>query len=298
MNWAVQHDIDTDVLPFQPIHLALFFKDLSENTEVSDVTLASFSAAISYLHNSYGLESPMNSLIAQNSLRAARKITGREKKRKEPVTEEMMVKICSSYKIDKSLENLRFILGALMQLHGFLRASDLLKIQRAHICLKKDHFSIFLESSKTDKLRRGYTLLINENSENPIFCPVFYLKEYLTRTGMLEISNKFLFRRIVAIKGRKKTLAARNVPMTYACLRDILLKKLKLMGYNELKYGTHSFRSGGATLCCNKEVDLELIKLQGMWRSEAVQSYLKRDKQQRLIASKCISKQLNLMKKI
>ena len=51
-------------------------------------------------------------------------------------------------------------------------------------------------------------------------------------------------------------------------------KMLQMIDEDPKRFGTHSFRRGGATLAFKAGAPTDLIKTQGDWKSEAYQKYI------------------------
>ena len=74
--------------------------------------------------------------------------------------------------------------------------------------------------------------------------------------------NSFLFGNIS--KGNCKDAIDGSKPLTYNQCRTILLAKIDKVGCNSNAFGTHSFRSGGASSLAPKVSPFELL-LSGRW---------------------------------
>ena len=62
------------------------------------------------------------------------------------------------------------------------------------------------------------------------------------------------------------------------------------MGLNVEQYAGHSFRRGGATFAMRCGVPVELIKIQGDWKSNAYERYLENSFIERLKAVAIVAK--------
>ena len=75
--------------------------------------------------------------------------------------------------------------------------------------------------------------------------------------------------------------------LSYSRAQEILLEKIKAMGWDPSQFGMHSLRAGGATAAANGGVPDQLIKRHGRWRSEtAKDGYVKDSVENRLEVSK------------
>ena len=111
--------------------------------------------------------------------------------------------------------------------------------------------SIKVEKSKKDQLRQGDEVLIAKGEGTA--CPVKILEEYLNRFNIDPLSDQFIFRRLIKTKKSYK-LASNNKPIGYSTFRDHLRKTLRGFVPDPQVYGTHSFRSGGASAAANSGV--------------------------------------------
>lgn len=69
-------------------------------------------------------------------------------------------------------------------------------------------------------------------------------------------------------------LGASNVPLTQHQFTEKLKTCLAGLGLDSSQYSGHSFRRGGAQFALQCGLSIELIKLQGDWRSNACERYL------------------------
>lgn len=70
--------------------------------------------------------------------------------------------------------------------------------------------------------------------------------------------------------------------LLYSQYTDALKTLASRAGYNAALFSTHSFRRGGATFGFRASVDLERLKLQGSWASDAILDYVRLPEQERL----------------
>uniref|UniRef100_A0A1X7T2P2 Tyr recombinase domain-containing protein n=1 Tax=Amphimedon queenslandica TaxID=400682 RepID=A0A1X7T2P2_AMPQE len=84
--------------------------------------------------------------------------------------------------------------------------------------------------------------------------------------GINHFSTERLFRAIVKTKEGEKLRTSGSI--SYTRVREILLEKLRSLGYEPSEFGTHSFRAGGATTAANQGVPDRLFKRHGRWKSE------------------------------
>ena len=85
------------------------------------------------------------------------------------------------------------------------------------------------------------------------------MKIYLRKLDIDPHSNEFIFRSLVKTKSSYK-LTQKNKPISYTTFRDQLAKSLKNVVPDPSVYGTHSFRSGGASRAANSRVNDRLFQ--------------------------------------
>ena len=64
------------------------------------------------------------------------------------------------------------------------------------------------------------------------------------------------------------------LPLTQVSFTKRLHEVLQSLGFSPDKYSNHSFRRGGASFALNCGLPVDLIKLQGYWKSNAYERYL------------------------
>ena len=111
--------------------------------------------------------------------------------------------------------------------------------------------TIKVEKSKIDQLRQGDEVIIAKS--DGIACPASILRDYLIRLNIDPHSNQLILRQLVKTKSSYK-LVNRDKPISYTTFRDHLSKSFPSVVPDPSVYGTHSFRSGGATKAANSGV--------------------------------------------
>ena len=87
-------------------------------------------------------------------------------------------------------------------------------------------------------------------------------------------SPERLFRAIVTSKNGDRLWKGGTI--SYSRIRELLLEKLRSLGYNASVFGVHSFRAGGATATANSGAPDRMFKRHGHWKSEnAKDGYVK-----------------------
>ena len=120
--------------------------------------------------------------------------------------------------------------------------------------------TIKVEKSKTDQLRQGDEVIITQSGGSA--CPVSILRDYLSRLNIDPHSDELIFRQLVKTKSFYK-MVNKDKPISYTTFRDHLSKSLRSVVPDPSVYGTHSFRSGGATKAANSGVGERLFHRHG-----------------------------------
>lgn len=139
---------------------------------------------------------------------------------------------------------------------------------------------ITIRASKTIQYKERLHSAVLPLFPNHPLCPVAALKNFLTVAGLppqdaplFSMSNKTL--------------------INAQAFRKRLASLLASIGLSTGVYSTHSLRRGGATWLLNAGVPLHLIKVLGVWKSDAVLKYLKPNPKDSLAAlNKYVNKTL------
>ena len=140
--------------PVQDIHLVLYLQHLSESIQ-SKSAVEEVVHAVSWLHQMAGLSSIARSPIVQATLGSLRQELTKPKKRKEPVTAEMLLAMVEAAGPSPSLTEVRLLAICLVAFAGFLRCEELLKLRCADVTFNTEGMVIHIASSKTDQYREG-----------------------------------------------------------------------------------------------------------------------------------------------
>ena len=84
-------------------------------------------------------------------------------------------------------------------------------------------------------------------------------------------------------------MVSKDKPISYSTFRDHLSKSLRSVVPDPSVYGTHSFRSGGASTAANSGVGDRVFQRHGRWKSvSAKDGYVKDDIASRIPVSKSL----------
>ena len=161
---------------------------------------------------------------------------------------------------------------------GFLRYDELSKIMYDDINFFNTYMKVFIEKSNTDIYRDGkWVTICKGNSE---VCPVVNLKRYL-ELGKVK-KKQYIFRGITKSKYSER-LRKKNCPLSYTRAREIILQTCESIGLNKKQFGTHSLRSGGASMAANAGVPDRLFKRHGRWLTDRAKDMYVQDNVEELL---------------
>lgn len=279
-RWAIQNCLCH--FPANPFYVAVYLQCLLQQAQSpSPVCTAVYS--IDWAHSLAGLSKPSTHPLVTGMVTASKRILGKPKSRKEPITPEMLLTLVRKFKDNPSLYNLRTVALCLIGFTGFFRFSELCGIRACDVQLFPSYISIFLETSKTDQLREGSWVAISRTDRET--CPVRALERYIAAAEMSLEENLPLFRAIAAPSSSCKM---RQQGISYTRASELV--KEAFDGITDTsKISLHSLRAGGATAAANAGVPDRLFKRHGRWSSEnAKDGYIKDNLNSLLSVSKSL----------
>ena len=156
-TWTACYD-ELQALPASPCSVGLYFEHLLENNSPYSRLESAF-YGINWAHNLYGLVNPCESGLVKNILEAAKRKLAKPIKKKEPITLEMITKLCEKYAVaESSLSDIRVAAICVTAFHAFLRFSELAGLRSCDvkfICNDRDSrfVELYITKSKTDVYR-------------------------------------------------------------------------------------------------------------------------------------------------
>ena len=202
------------------------------------------------------------------------------KKRKEPVTAEMLLAMVDATGPSPSLTEVRLLAICLVAFAGFLRCEELLKLRCADVAFNPEGMVIQITSSKTDQYREGASLVIARTGTAT--CPVSMMQRYFSMGQLAHGSQDYLFRGIMHTKSGE--CLHKGGSLSYSRLRELLLEKISSLGMDPKLFG---MRAGGATAAANAGVPDRLFKRHERWKSDSAKDgYVKDSVRSRLEVSK------------
>ena len=161
-RWAARFPC-VSPFPAQPLHAALYFKDLLK-TAKSIAPIAAAQYGIRWAHHVAGVQSPTDHTMVQSTMEGCRRLLAKPVQPKDPVPADVFPNIVRALGgPDADIDNLRLLVLVLVGYAGFMRISELLKV-------KFQDMSIRVPKRKNDQYRQGHVVSISRTG-NPT-CPV------------------------------------------------------------------------------------------------------------------------------
>ena len=109
------------------------------------------------------LGNPVDTTLSRNIIEASKRLLSRSINKKEPVTPDMIYRICLVFaRVDSNLKDLRPALLFVLGFHGLFRISELLDLQAVDFTIHTEYLEILVKSSKTDQYREGNKVFISK----------------------------------------------------------------------------------------------------------------------------------------
>ena len=269
--WCKKHNLE--FLPGKIVTIAMFLSYLDEQC-ISNSVLNSYVYAIKWFHRLAGLDDPCAVEFVKEVIEGIRRKHAKAKNKKEPLTIEELKRIYDTFGTSNSLSDLRVCSLCFLGFAGFFRIQELLVLKIENLIFHDEYLEIKVNKSKTDIYREGNRVIISRTGKNT--CPVGILQKYLKVGNITEDQNSFLFRPIIYSKIENvHSFSRNNVNISYTRSREIILDAFSKIGLEKEKFGTHSLRSGGASMAAKNGVSDRLFKAHGRWRSDnAKDSYV------------------------
>ena len=254
-----------DVMPAQPIHIALFLTELLDKC-VTYCVISSIVYSIKWVHRINGENDPTENGFVTNLLESAKRLRSSKVTKKDVVTTDMLIELCSSNatKNSEDLLQVRDLAMILIAFSGFLRYDELRNLKCCNVQFHDAYLSLQIESSKTDQYRSGNEVLIAKGESNA--CPYQMLQKYVVLADIDLTSTQFLFKPVYR-SGSICKLITKNKPLSYTRAKECLVGKLKAVNPC-LNLGLHSLRAGGATTAARAGVNDRCLKRHGRWRCD------------------------------
>lgn len=277
VSWAGPFD-EVNCCPADPFYVAVYLNDLT-NSLATEGTLTAAILGIRWGHLTSGFESPTDHSLVKLALEGGKRIIaeknsiGGKRRRKEPLSSDIIKSLAETYATSSNLLDIRFTLMVILGFAGFFRISEMLRIQTKDLTFDQTGATIFLPISKTDQQRQGNLVFISRTKSKS--CPIHWLRKYLSLSGLRYKSEAYLFCRLYKTKSGHN--AHGHLPISYSTALSSFKTNLSKIT-DSAKYGLHSLRSGGATEAANNGVSDRLISKHGRWSSNTSRNIYIKDK--------------------
>ena len=264
-------------LPAEPIIVALYLLMLMQIAG-SFNTIKCASAAIAAFHQAANLCSPTASPIVGSIREAAKRMQHAGVNKKEPLSWDAVVQIAQKA-LEPAATLKQLLIATIISVGfcGFFRYDDLSKITVDLVLIYRSHMEVFLESRKNDQYREGHWIPISY-IPGCKGCPMLLTMQLIERAGLS--GGRPLFSAVTLQEGKE---VYGQQPISYSCLRGMMLTAIADIGLPVEAFGTHSLRAGGATLAANRGVPDRVWMEHGGWKSSrAAAGYVKSSREVKL----------------
>ncbi|GAQ93297.1 hypothetical protein KFL_014250010 [Klebsormidium nitens] len=233
--------------------------------DISFCPILQASGAIFLHHSLAGLPSPTSSPLVAMTREIAKRTKVAGQNVKKPLLASHCRRLFDLWMTAPSanLHTLMKLSAVTLCYVGFLRCSDLLRVQWQEVRFLPTHMEFFLEKSKTDQYRIGRWVLISRVG-GP-FCPVSLTERLLSAGQYASLGPGGLIRTVTIARSAQYIRAQQP---SYSTVLSWFKDAARVLGLDPADYGTHSGRRGGATRAANVDVPDRLFKEHGSWKSE------------------------------
>ena len=126
----------------------------------SSNTINSAIYGIKWVHQLHGFNDPTNNSFVTSLQEAGKRIACPKRCKKDPVTPDLLIKLCEKFGHCNDLLIIRDITMILLCFAGFLRYDEISSLLCKNVVVHDNYLSIFIEKAKTDQYRDGNEVLI------------------------------------------------------------------------------------------------------------------------------------------
>ena len=231
---------------------------------------------IRLMHLEAGLQNPLEkNWYVSSILKGVRRVKGDSSVQKLPITPDILKRIFLTLDLHSAFDR-TFWATCLVGFFSFFRKSNLLVPSHVlfdpcrNLCATDVKFTasgavLTVRLSKVIQFQERILHIPLPKIPNSPLCPSTALLR-LTLENPQSVRPTALF--------RYTWMGAVNVPMTQQQFSEKLQACLDTIGLDSSKYSGHSLRRGGASFALQCGLSVDLIKIQGDWRSNACERYL------------------------
>jgi integrase len=272
-------------LPAKPLHVAMFLAATMRHCSAKGLTYAPVkmaSAAIYTAHHLLGFNAGVTDHpFVANVRNCAKRVLGHKAltNRKAPAPARLCLDTCRRLLRQRGVFYLQLAAFIMLCFAGFFRFSDAAGIRSKDVSFHKGFMVIHLRKRKNDQFRQGSSVHVAAGQSD--ICPVALTKR-LVAAGKHQ--GPWLFKHMQGLHARDRSQVTLDGSkrLNYGQIKRQALKELATTANMSVAactklFGTHSFRSGGATKAFAAGVPTQSIQLHGGWRNpQSMQVYIKR----------------------
>lgn len=171
-----------------------------------------------------------------------KRLFSRSFRKKEPVSPNMINRICTFAHSNSNLKDLRTALLVALGFYGLFRISELLDLQFSDVTVHDDCLEILLKCSKTDQYREGNKVFISKIGGTN--CPYVLIGCFFDCVRVNRNSSLYNFGAVRFLKNSNSyALCSRRLSYTRAS--ELIKEGLSAIGVDSTDFSTHSLRDGG-----------------------------------------------------
>ena len=141
-----------------------------------------------------GFSDPTTNYFIQSLQESAKRLNSKPVNKKDPVTSQMIIELCSKFKDSVDLMIIRDLAMIVLSFAGFLRFDELSSLKCNDITVHDHFLKLKIVHSKTDQYRQGNEVLICKG--NTLACPVSIFRHYVFLSKLVLSSDFYVFRPI------------------------------------------------------------------------------------------------------
>ena len=250
--WCLQRNLD--YCPALPQTVAVFLSWVATTQQTSVSTLGRRVAAIKYVHQLKGYESPTSSELVKATLKGIRRTLGVAPNQKAAATVDKITDMLQG--LPSTLRGKRDKALLLLGFAGAFRRSELSALKVSDLEETEQGLRVIIRQSKTDQEGQGQEIAIYKGSR---LFPVDALKEWLQAAN---INDDYVFRSL--LKGNKVS----DQPLSPFSISVIVKTRAQQAGFLASDFSSHSLRSGFLTSAA--ENGASLFKMMEVSRHKSV----------------------------
>ena len=258
---------------------------------INSRTLDLHLTALGQWHDTQGFNNPVTTPIVKKTMEGIRRIHGKPKLKAKALRLEHLITMLNYLnQLPETKKKYRDIAIILTNFFGAFRRSELVSIQVSDLNWEPEGLIVQLTRSKTDQDGDGQLRALPFGDKS--VCAATALKVWLETS---EITEGPIFRPV------NRWDQIQDKPLNPSAINGLLKSIGTACGFDFVSdLSSHSFRRGLSTTAAREQVDFELIKKQGGWKSDAtVWGYIEEGQQLSNNATIVLMEKMsNMMKQI